>query len=38
VLWQKFKIDHPTLQFESNACQNGGLLCNIAKNGNNHHR
>jgi len=38
VLWEKFKIDHPTLQFESNACQNDGLLCNIAKNGNNHHR
>jgi hypothetical protein len=38
VLWQKFKIGHPTLQFESSACQNGGLLCNIAKNGNNHHR
>ncbi len=38
VLWQKFKIDHPTLQFEANTCQNGGLLCNIAKNGNNHHR
>lgn len=38
VLWQKFKIGHPTLQFESSACQNGGLLCSIAKNGNNHHR
>ncbi len=31
VLWEKFKIDHPTLQFESNTCQNGGLLCCITK-------
>ena len=38
VLWEKFNIDHPTLQFESNTCQNGGLLCSIAKNGNNHYR
>ena len=38
VLWEKFKIDHPTLQFEATICQNDGLLCNIAKNGNNHHR
>jgi len=36
VLWEKFKIDHPTLQFESSTCQNGGLLCNIADNGNHH--
>jgi cobalt-zinc-cadmium efflux system protein len=36
VLWEKFKIDHPTMQFESSTCQNGGLLCNIADNGNRH--
>lgn len=30
-----FKIDHPTLQFESNSCNGGKLLCQTA--GNNHH-
>ncbi len=38
VLLEKFKIDHPTLQFESNTCQNGGLLCNITGSGNHHQR
>jgi cobalt-zinc-cadmium efflux system protein len=33
ILFEKFKIDHPTLQFESNTCNNGELLCCIPKNG-----
>jgi cobalt-zinc-cadmium efflux system protein len=37
VLSQKFKIDHPTLQFESNTCNNGQLLCCVAENGHEHH-
>ena len=37
VLSQKFKIDHPTLQFESSTCNNGQLLCCIAENGHEHH-
>jgi len=37
VLSRKFKIDHPTLQFESNTCNNGQLLCSIAENGDKHH-
>ena len=37
ILSQKFKIDHPTLQFESNTCNNGQLLCSIAENGDKHH-
>lgn len=32
VLAQQFKIDHPTLQFESNSCNNGKLLCCIPEN------
>lgn len=27
ILLMKFKIDHPTLQFESSTCNNGQLLC-----------
>jgi cobalt-zinc-cadmium efflux system protein len=37
VLADKFKIDHPTLQFESNTCNNGQLLCCIADNGHGKH-
>jgi len=37
VLAVKFKIDHPTLQFESNTCNDGQLLCCIADNGNRKH-
>jgi len=37
VLADKFKIDHPTLQFESNTCNDGQLLCCIADNGNGKH-
>ena len=34
ILLEKFKIDHPTLQFECNTCNNGNLLCCIPENGN----
>ncbi len=30
VLFTKFKIDHPILQFEANSCAEAQLLCNIA--------
>lgn len=26
-LWQRFKIDHPLLQFETSPCGQGGLFC-----------
>jgi cobalt-zinc-cadmium efflux system protein len=32
ILFEKFKIDHPTLQFECNSCNDGELLCCIPKN------
>lgn len=38
VLTDRFKIDHPTLQFESNSCNNGQLLCSIPANGRQNHR
>jgi cobalt-zinc-cadmium efflux system protein len=38
VLRQKFNIDHPTLQFESQTCNNGELLCCTTKDDReNHH-
>jgi cobalt-zinc-cadmium efflux system protein len=37
VLAVKFKIDHPTLQFESNTCNDAKLLCFIADNGHGKH-
>lgn len=37
VLLEKFKIDHPTLQFESSTCNNGELLCGITENKHKHH-
>ncbi len=37
ILSQKFKIDHPTLQFESSTCNGGQLLCAIAENSHKHH-
>lgn len=37
ILSKKFKIDHPTLQFESNTCNNGQLLCSVAGKGHKHH-
>jgi cobalt-zinc-cadmium efflux system protein len=37
ILSEIFKIDHPTLQFESSTCNNGQLLCGVAENGHKHH-
>ena len=37
VLAAKFKIDHPTLQFESNSCNHGQLLCRAPDNGRRDH-
>jgi len=31
ILLKRFKIDHPILQFESNSCGNGKLLCCVVK-------
>ena len=31
ILLAEFKIDHPTLQFESNACDEAQLLCRVVK-------
>ena len=31
ILWEQFKIDHPILQFETNSCDNGKLLCCVVK-------
>jgi len=38
ILSSKFNIDHPTLQFESNGCNNGQLLCCVPKNGHQNHK
>ncbi len=38
VLTDRFKIDHPTLQFESNSCNNGHLLCTLPGNGQESHK
>jgi cobalt-zinc-cadmium efflux system protein len=37
ILLAEFKIDHPTLQFESNACDEAQLLCRVVKQGPEHH-
>ena len=37
VLAAKFKIAHPTLQFESNSCNRGQLLCCTPDNGHKDH-
>jgi cobalt-zinc-cadmium efflux system protein len=31
MLFEKFRIDHPVLQFESNSCGKTKLLCNVVK-------
>jgi cobalt-zinc-cadmium efflux system protein len=31
MLYEKFRIDHPILQFESNSCDNAKLLCSTVK-------
>jgi cobalt-zinc-cadmium efflux system protein len=38
VLADKFKIDHPTLQFESNSCDNAKLLCSVVKQDHKHEK
>jgi len=38
VLSDRFKIDHPTLQFESNSCNDGQLLCRLPANGGQNHK
>lgn len=38
ILFEKFKIDHPTLQFECNTCNKGNLLCRIPENGHENHK
>ena len=38
ILSSQFNIDHPTLQFESNGCNNGQLLCCVPKNGHQNHK
>lgn len=37
ILADRFKIDHPTLQFESNSCNGGELLCRVPANGHRNH-
>ena len=38
VLADKFKIDHPTLQFESNSCDDAKLLCSVVKQDHKHEK
>jgi cobalt-zinc-cadmium efflux system protein len=38
ILFEKFKIDHPILQFESNSCDNAKLLCCVVKQDHNHEK
>jgi cobalt-zinc-cadmium efflux system protein len=38
VLADKYKIDHPTLQFESNSCDEGKLLCCVVKQDHKHEK
>ena len=38
LLYEKFRIDHPILQFESNSCDNAKLLCNIVKQDHKHEK
>jgi cobalt-zinc-cadmium efflux system protein len=37
TLSSEFNIDHPTLQFESNSCNDGELLCRVPGNGRQNH-
>jgi cobalt-zinc-cadmium efflux system protein len=37
ILLRKFKIDHPILQFESTACNDAQLLCQIAEGNHKRH-
>jgi len=36
ILFEKFKINHPTLQFESNSCGEAKLLCCVVKQAGSH--
>jgi len=38
ILSDRFGIDHPTLQFESNSCNGGELLCRVPVNGHRNHK
>jgi cobalt-zinc-cadmium efflux system protein len=38
LLYEKFRIDHPILQFESNSCNGGKLLCNVVKQDHKHEK
>lgn len=38
VLFEEFKIDHPILQFESNSCNEGKLLCCIVRKDHKHEK
>jgi cobalt-zinc-cadmium efflux system protein len=38
ILFEKFKIDHPILQFESNSCDNAKLPCCVVKQDHNHEK
>ncbi len=38
ILSDRFHIDHPTLQFESNSCNGGELLCHLPENGRQDHK
>lgn len=38
ILSDQFHIDHPTLQFESNRCSNGQLLCTLPGDGHDAHQ
>jgi cobalt-zinc-cadmium efflux system protein len=38
ILFEKFKIDHPILQFESNSCDDAKLLCAVVKQDHKHEK
>ena len=38
ILYEEFKIDHPTLQFESYTCDEAKLLCYIVKQNHKHEK
>jgi cobalt-zinc-cadmium efflux system protein len=38
ILFEEFKIDHPILQFESNSCGEGKLLCCVVKQEHKHEK
>jgi cobalt-zinc-cadmium efflux system protein len=38
LLYEKFRIDHPILQFESNSCNGGKLLCSVVKQDHKHEK